>query len=131
MIFGLAPKVILMFSFSFTRYPPNPTVDYSGNNSTLLLETHAAKVSNAREPVPTLADTPVEERSSDFKSLVTVPAMAVEAPTVVPVCLKSNQFEVGHRRMRRPFSVDEVEALVHAVETLGPGRYVVDTFTMS
>lgn len=103
--------------------PPNPTVDYSGNNNTLLLETHAAKVSNAREPVPTLADTPVEERSSDSKSLVTVPAMAVEAPTVVPVCRKSNQFEVGHRRMRRPFSVDEVEALVHAVETLGPGRW--------
>ncbi|KAG6605529.1 Telomere repeat-binding protein 5, partial [Cucurbita argyrosperma subsp. sororia] len=25
--------------------------------------------------------------------------------------------------MRRPFSVAEVEALVHAVETLGPGRW--------
>ncbi|XP_038901570.1 telomere repeat-binding protein 5-like isoform X2 [Benincasa hispida] len=107
--------------------PPKPTVNYSGNNSTLLLETHAAKASNStesvREPVPFLADTRVEERSSDSKSLVTVPAMAVDAPTVVPICQKSHQFEVGHRRMRRPFSVDEVEALVHAVETLGPGRW--------
>lgn len=115
-----------MFSFSFTRCNPNPTMDYLGNNSTLLLETHASKVNNssesAREPVPFPVDTAVVERSSDSKLLVTVPGMDVGATNVVQICRKSNQFEVGHRRMRRPFSVDEVEALVHAVETLGPGR---------
>ncbi|XP_022148445.1 telomere repeat-binding protein 2-like isoform X2 [Momordica charantia] len=110
-----------------TRRPPNPTADYPGNNSALLREAHATKASNstesASEPVPSLAYTPAEERSSDSKALVTVPAMAVEAVAVVPVGQKSKQFEVGHRRMRRPFSVAEVEALVHAVETLGPGRW--------
>uniref|UniRef100_A0A1S3CKQ7 Uncharacterized protein n=2 Tax=Cucumis melo TaxID=3656 RepID=A0A1S3CKQ7_CUCME len=106
---------------------PNPTMDYLGNNSTLLLETHASKVNNssesACEPVPFPVDTAVEERSSDSKSLVTEQGMDVGTTNVVQICLKSNQFEVGHRRMRRPFSVDEVEALVHAVETLGPGRW--------
>ncbi|XP_023007355.1 telomere repeat-binding protein 5-like isoform X1 [Cucurbita maxima] len=107
--------------------PPNPIVDRAGNNSTLLFEAHAAKLSNSTDtayvPAPSLVDTAVEERSSDSKALVTLPAMAVETLTVVPVCQKSKQYEVGHRRMRRPFSVAEVEALVHAVETLGPGRW--------
>lgn len=123
-----------MFSFPFARCTPNPTVDRPGNNSTLLLETHAAMASNstesACEPVPLLADTPIDERS-DSKALVTVPALALEALTEVPNCRKSKQFEIGQRRMRRPFSVDEVEALVHAVETLGPGRYVFYTYVLS
>ncbi|CAK9859966.1 unnamed protein product [Sphagnum jensenii] len=43
---------------------------------------------------------------------------------LVPVRQKmSCALEVGKRRMRRPFSVAEVEALVHAVEKLGTGRW--------
>lgn len=37
---------------------------------------------------------------------------------------KSRSFDIGKRRVRRPFSVAEVEALVHAVEKLGTGRYL-------
>ena len=36
---------------------------------------------------------------------------------------KSRILDIGKRRVRRPFSVAEVEALVHAVEKLGTGRY--------
>ncbi|BBM97620.1 protein Mp1R-MYB12 [Marchantia polymorpha subsp. ruderalis] len=42
---------------------------------------------------------------------------------LVPVRQKSHSMDVGKRRVRRPFSVSEVEALVHAVEKLGTGRW--------
>ncbi|CAN1769958.1 Telomere repeat-binding protein 5 [Linum perenne] len=65
------------------------------------------------------------DRSSlpDSKALVTVPAMRMDALAVVPFNRKSGQPELGQRRMRRPFSVSEVEALVQAVEKLGTGRW--------
>lgn len=46
----------------------------------------------------------------------------VGALAIVPLC-KSKGSEVGQRRMRRPFTVGEVEALVGAVEQLGTGRW--------
>jgi hypothetical protein len=47
-----------------------------------------------------------------------VPGMAL-----VPMRNKiSRALDNGKRRVRRPFSVSEVEALVHAVEKLGTGR---------
>jgi hypothetical protein len=42
---------------------------------------------------------------------------------MVHVPQKSRILDIGKRRVRRPFSVAEVEALVHAVEKLGTGRY--------
>ena len=60
-----------------------------------------------------------EERVADSKAIV-----KAEALSVVPVNQKpSKSCEVSQRRIRRPFSVSEVEALVEAVETLGTGRY--------
>ncbi|KAG0605748.1 hypothetical protein M758_9G084800 [Ceratodon purpureus] len=48
-----------------------------------------------------------------------VPGMAI-----VPMRNKiSRALDNGKRRVRRPFSVSEVEALVHAVEKLGTGRW--------
>lgn len=48
----------------------------------------------------------------------------VVAKYVVPVCMKpASQPEMGQRRIRRPFTVSEVEALVQAVERLGTGRW--------
>ncbi|CAN1275327.1 Telomere repeat-binding protein 3 [Linum perenne] len=72
-----------------------------------------------------LADGRSNDRSSlpDSKALVTVPAMRMDALAVVPFNRKSGQPELGQRRMRRPFSVSEVEALVQAVEKLGTGRW--------
>nr|GEY01836.1 telomere repeat-binding protein 5-like [Tanacetum cinerariifolium] len=51
-------------------------------------------------------------------ALVTVP----RALPVVPM-RKCKQSEVVQRRIRRPFSVSEVEALVQAIEKLGTGRW--------
>eukprot|EP00249_Psilotum_nudum_P019870 c27454_g2_i2 orf=668-2758(-) len=42
---------------------------------------------------------------------------------VVSMRQKSQGMVVGKRRIRRPFAVAEVEALVHAVEKLGTGRW--------
>lgn len=47
----------------------------------------------------------------------------VVAKSVVPVRMKpASQPEMVQRRIRRPFPVSEVEALVQAVERLGTGR---------
>ncbi|CAM6039419.1 unnamed protein product [Sphagnum compactum] len=43
--------------------------------------------------------------------------------SLVPMQPKSSPLDIGKRRVRRPFSVTEVEALVHAVEKLGIGRW--------
>ncbi|KAL1195868.1 Telomere repeat-binding protein 6 [Cardamine amara subsp. amara] len=48
----------------------------------------------------------------------------VAAKSVVPVRMKRvSQPEMVQRRIRRPFTVSEVEALVEAVERLGTGRW--------
>lgn len=44
---------------------------------------------------------------------------------MVPLRNKPKRSEATQRRVRRPFSVAEVEALVQAVEKLGTGRCVV------
>ncbi|KAI3788069.1 hypothetical protein L2E82_00707 [Cichorium intybus] len=59
---------------------------------------------------------------SDSRALITVPTMNPRALAVVPM-RKSKRSEVAQRRIRRPFSVSEVEALVLAVEKLGTGRW--------
>jgi hypothetical protein len=56
------------------------------------------------------------------RAIVALPA-STEALAVVPVSQKIKRSEFANRRTRRPFSVTEVEALVHAVEELGTGRY--------
>jgi len=53
-----------------------------------------------------------------------VGAETAQGLALVPLNHKSRGSEIGKRRIRRPFSVAEVEALVHAVEKLGTGRYV-------
>ncbi|KAL2940466.1 Telomere repeat-binding protein 4 [Bienertia sinuspersici] len=47
----------------------------------------------------------------------------MDALAVVPVNQRSKRSDIGQRRTRRPFSVNEVEALVRAVEKLGTGRW--------
>ncbi|KAG9149479.1 hypothetical protein Leryth_020513 [Lithospermum erythrorhizon] len=59
----------------------------------------------------------------DSDALVLIPSMNIEAPSAIPMNQKPKRFELSHRRLRRPFSVGEVEALVEAVETLGTGRW--------
>lgn len=65
-----------------------------------------------------------QDTSASSQAIVPVsPAPSdVSALAIVPLC-KSKGSEVGQRRMRRPFTVGEVEALVGAVEQLGTGRW--------
>ncbi|KAB2080911.1 hypothetical protein ES319_A05G098700v1 [Gossypium barbadense] len=64
-----------------------------------------------------------DKSTTESKALVAVSAMSVETLAAVPVHKKSKQSEVAQRRIRRPFSIAEVEALVQAVEKLGTGRW--------
>lgn len=68
-----------------------------------------------------------EKSTLNSRALVAVPSMSVEALAVVPLTQKSRQSELVQRRIRRPFSVSEVEALVQAVEKFGTGRCVMTT----
>lgn len=81
-------------------------------------------VINSRNIMECNDDMSIDNR--DSRALATVPAMNASALAVVPI-RKSKGAEVAQaqRRIRRPFSVSEVEALVEAVEKLGTGRYVV------
>lgn len=64
--------------------------------------------------------------TSNSRALVPVPAMSIDALSMVPLH-KPRRSELAQRRIRRPFSVSEVEALVEAVEKLGTGRSVLKT----
>ncbi|BFG34108.1 hypothetical protein CerSpe_203830 [Prunus speciosa] len=103
-----------------TRYPSGPTSEASP-------EPHPASLGNFIESdhdsAPSPTDMSAEKSTTDSKALVAVPDMSVEALAVVPGHRKSKRFDIGQRRIRRPFSVAEVEALVQAVEKLGTGRW--------
>lgn len=110
------------------RYSRNASADNPGS-STVLSEPHGDSLGNFIESdhdsAPSPTDTSNHKSSTDSKALVTVPEMTVEALNVVPMHRKSKRSEVAQRRIRRPFSVAEVEALVQAVEKLGTGRYYI------
>ncbi|KAF5476080.1 hypothetical protein F2P56_007822 [Juglans regia] len=72
--------------------------------------------------VPSLADILTGNDLPETQALVAVPSSSTEALAVVPFHWKSHS-EYVQRRIRRPFSVSEVEALVQAVEKLGTGRW--------
>ncbi|XP_066348102.1 telomere-binding protein 1-like [Miscanthus floridulus] len=71
---------------------------------------------------------PVEMASQDTSASSQAIIPVSPAPSdmgalaIVPLC-KSKQSEIGQRRIRRPFTVGEVETLVGAVEQLGTGRW--------
>jgi len=111
----------------FSRPIETPALD-SGITDTLhdspLLTYPGNLIESNQETTSSLADTTVDKITSDCRALVPVPA-STEALAVVPVSQKTKRSEFVQRRTRRPFSVTEVEALVHAVEELGTGRYDV------
>ncbi|XWS28821.1 hypothetical protein CRYUN_Cryun25bG0104400 [Craigia yunnanensis] len=80
-------------------------------------------VESDHDSAPSPTDMSFDKSTTDSKAMVTVPAMSMEALAVVPAHRKSKRSEVVQRRIRRPFSVAEVETLVQAVEKLGTGRW--------
>ncbi|KAM1798672.1 hypothetical protein ACFX12_032716 [Malus domestica] len=73
--------------------------------------------------VPSLASTSTDKTLPTSQALIEVPPISMKALAVVPFHRKSGHQEYVQRRIRRPFSVPEVEALVQAVEKLGTGRW--------
>ncbi|KAK7387395.1 hypothetical protein VNO78_28162 [Psophocarpus tetragonolobus] len=108
-----------------TRSTETPVLD-SGVTDTLhdspLLTYPGNLIESNHESTSSLADTTVDKITPDSRALVTVPG-PTETLAVVPVSQKTKRSEFVQRRTRRPFSVAEVEALVHAVEELGTGRW--------
>ncbi|CAL0329145.1 unnamed protein product [Lupinus luteus] len=80
-------------------------------------------VESDHDSAPSPINTSVDKGRKDYKTLYTVPEMIEEELAMIPMLQKSKRSEIVQRRIRRPFSVDEVEALVQAVEKLGTGRW--------
>lgn len=112
-----------------TRCSPAPTVicnriqqrtynafpDHPGTNLSNFIDSD-------HDSTPSPPDASLEKNAADSRALVPVDAMDAEALAVVPM-RKPKRSETAQRRIRRPFSVSEVEALVQAVEKLGTGRW--------
>ncbi|CAN1282795.1 Telomere repeat-binding protein 5 [Linum perenne] len=90
-------------------------------------EPHAVNLGNSVESdhdsAPSPTDTIYDLSTSVSKALQAVPSMDIDAFRMVPVNRKSKRADTAQRRIRRPFSVAEVESLVQAVEKLGTGRW--------
>ncbi|KAE8666701.1 Telomere repeat-binding protein 5 [Hibiscus syriacus] len=108
-----------------SRYPANPglvnqvTCDPSP-------EPRKPNLGNFIESNNGCASSPTDmfdKSTHESKALLAVPALSMETLAVVQAHKKSKQSEVAQRRIRRPFSITEVEGLVQAVEKLGTGRW--------
>ncbi|XP_028776187.1 telomere repeat-binding protein 3-like [Neltuma alba] len=108
------------------RSPRTPVLE-SGITDVLhdspLLTTPSNPIESNHESISSPTDTMTDKVASDSKSLVVVPDRSTEPLAIVPATQKTKRSELVQRRTRRPFSVSEVEALVHAVEELGTGRW--------
>lgn len=96
------------------------TYNVSQERSLIKIESCAESDLNV---VSSLTDTSANNNTSKCRALVAVPAINMGALAVVPFRRKSGNPDFSQRRIRRPFSVLEVEALVQAVEKLGTGRF--------
>ncbi|CAH9074897.1 unnamed protein product [Cuscuta europaea] len=67
-------------------------------------------------------DVSPDKSAAGSRTLVPVSGANMESRATVPV-LKPKRNKAARRRIRRPFSVAEVEALIQAVEKLGTGRW--------
>ncbi|XP_010256898.1 PREDICTED: telomere repeat-binding protein 5-like isoform X2 [Nelumbo nucifera] len=107
------------------RYPTPAALDPGTSEVSLVppMTNLANCVESDHDSVPSPIDVSKDKITPDSRTLVAIPAMSVEALAVVPFNRKSRQSELVQRRIRRPFSVSEVEALVQAVEKLGTGRW--------
>lgn len=112
----------------FRRSPATPGADscithasddHSLANNLDNLIVHNEFISSPKTPTHAKMDV----TATDSKALVCVPPMNMEALSAATINPKQKHSELSQRRTRRPFSVQEVEALVEAVEKLGTGRW--------
>ncbi|KAG9151207.1 hypothetical protein Leryth_002773 [Lithospermum erythrorhizon] len=74
------------------------------------------------DSAPSPPDVSEVKSATDSRALVPVPPENVEPLNMVPM-RKPKRSVFAQRRIRRPFTVCEVETLVQAVENLGTGRW--------
>ncbi|OMP06867.1 hypothetical protein CCACVL1_01420, partial [Corchorus capsularis] len=106
-----------------TRHGTSLTLD-PGTSSAFLVPPGTDCASGAESDLQVVSS--LSNISADVANpqpLVSIPAISVEALAVVPFHHRPVHREFVQRRIRRPFSVSEVEALVQAVEKLGTGRW--------
>lgn len=122
-------KVLICLFEWVTRYPPTPSITQSagqqGNQDTHpdLHGSFNNFIESDHDSAPSPPGMSLQRATSESKALVPVPSAKQDALAVVPL-RKSKRSESTQRRIRRPFTVAEVEALVQAVEKLGTGRYM-------
>ncbi|KAL8215237.1 hypothetical protein R6Q57_004686 [Mikania cordata] len=113
------------------RYTPAPNVvnklvvqqEVSQVSPDTPMANFGGSVESDHDSAPSPPNISTDHKSgSDQRALVVVPSMNLRALAAVPL-RKCKRSEVAQRRIRRPFSVSEVEALVQAVEKLGTGRW--------
>lgn len=129
-VFSLLFQLGCLHSFLFSillRYLDKPISDSgacdSASNRTNLTSTCNNNVDNSHELiVSSNPDIATDKSLSESRALVPVPETKLEPLAIVPANQKNKRPELSQRRVRRPFSVLEVEALVQAVEQLGTGR---------
>ena len=80
-------------------------------------------VESDHDSAPLPAETTADKAAVDSRALVALPDGTPQPLAAVLAAQKSKRSDTAQRRIRRPFSVSEVEALVQAVEELGTGRY--------
>ncbi|KAL3521112.1 hypothetical protein ACH5RR_019261 [Cinchona calisaya] len=109
--------------------PASPLLDSGPSNATFD-PPPAAKVEKEDEPnheiihsPKTSVDAVTDGVGEDSKALVPIPPASAEALAMFPISQRTKRSEISQRRIRRPFSVGEAEALVAAVEILGTGRW--------
>ncbi|KAJ1271511.1 hypothetical protein BS78_06G133000 [Paspalum vaginatum] len=95
-----------------------------GNDSQQPIPAHRSRSLSDLYSVHCPVEMASQDTSANSQAIVPIaPAPSdVGALAIVPLC-KSKRSEIVQRRIRRPFSVGEVEALVEAVEQLGTGRW--------
>ncbi|WOG89161.1 hypothetical protein DCAR_0208397 [Daucus carota subsp. sativus] len=105
---------------------PHASTIVKQGDSDVLPEVCATKIFNCLESdhdsAPSPPDMSRDKCQIDSRDLIASPQISAEVLSAVPI-QSSKKLDIGQRRTRRPFSVSEVEALVHAVERLGTGRW--------
>ncbi|KAH6766148.1 TRF-like 2 [Perilla frutescens var. hirtella] len=111
------------------RYPPAPSITQSAGQLGGHQDTHPDHhgsfnnfIESDHDSAPSPPGMSLQRTTSNSKALVPVPSLKQDALAVLPL-RKSKRSESTQRRIRRPFTVSEVEALVQAVEKLGTGRW--------
>ncbi|KAL6967542.1 hypothetical protein U1Q18_033350 [Sarracenia purpurea var. burkii] len=112
-----------------TRYPLTPSIVHEAVQQSTAdslpdppLTNLGICIESDHDLAPSPSDMSIDTSQMDSRALVNIPAMNAEELAAMPM-KKSEQPEAVQRRIRRPFSVFEVEALVQAVEKLGTGRW--------